>query len=266
MQLRDGESTTALLLFLYSFLAKTSYNIVTPITRSEFITSLGVDNLPWVQFGAGVLIGLLMQGDTILMKPVPRRWTIPVTPAGMAGLLLLFWFLFATIGADWVAVAFYVLALILGIRLISQFWTLANDVCDPRQAKRIFGLIGGGFFIVTFIMKREQAAGTSDATKTGEDEGVSSGEAIAAFLAQVTVYLSLIGFVIQVGLTSRIHRVLGIGFALLVLPMSLGTTAVIMLFNRALGRRAWRACSTPRCAIPWTRRHAKFCSCPCPRN
>ena len=315
VQLRDGESTTALLMFLYSFLAMTSYNIVKPITRSEFISSLGADNLPWVQFGAGVLIGFLMQGYTTLMKPVPRRWTIPGTQAGRAGLLLLFWFLFATIGADWVAVAFYVLALILGILLISQFWTLANDVYDARQAKRIFGFIGGGaslggatgaaltaflveslgaqqmllisaaimggcFFIVTFIMKREQAAGTSDATKTGEDEGVSSGEAIqllrssrhlqiialvigfaavgaaiveqqlnmaaaeakgaanpdaiAAFLAQVTVYLSLIGFVIQVGLTSRIHRVLGIGFALLVLPMSLGTTAVIMLFNRAL--------------------------------
>ena len=178
-------------MFLYSFLAMTSYNIVKPITRSEFIASLGADNLPWVQFGAGVLIGFLMQGYTVLMKPVPRRWTIPVTQAGMAGLLLLFWFLFTTIGADWVAVAFYVLALILGILLISQFWTLANDVYDPRQAKRIFGFIGGGaslggatgagftaflverlganqmllisasimggcFFIVTFILRREK--------------------------------------------------------------------------------------------------------------
>ena len=315
VQFRDGESTTALLMFLYSFLAMTSYNIVKPITRSEFISSLGADNLPWVQFGVGVLIGFLMQGYSVLMRPVPQRWTIPVTQAGMAGLLLLFWFLFTTIGADWVAVAFYVLAAILGILLISQFWTLANDVYDPRQAKRIFGFIGGGaslggasgaalttflieslgakqmlllsaaimglcFFIVTFIMRREKAAGTSDATKTGEEEGVSSGEAIqllrssrhlqvialvigfaaigaaiieqqlnmataeakgagnadaiAAYLAQITVYLSLFGFVIQVGLTSRIHRVMGIGFALLVLPMSLGTTALIMLFNRAL--------------------------------
>ncbi len=67
-----------------------------------------------------------------------------------------------------------------------------------------------------------------------EAKGATNSDAIAAFLAQVTVYLSLIGFVIQVGLTSRIHRVLGIGFALLILPFSLGTTAVIMLFNRAL--------------------------------
>ena len=39
---------------------------------------------------------------------------------------------------------------------------------------------------------------------------------------------------IQVWLTSKIHRYLGIGFALMVLPVSLGSTALIMLFNAAL--------------------------------
>ena len=58
-------------------------------------------------------------------------------------LLVLFWLLFQT-GASWVSVAFYVLGLVLGILLISQFWTLANDIYDPRQAKRLFGFIGGG--------------------------------------------------------------------------------------------------------------------------
>jgi AAA family ATP:ADP antiporter len=315
VQLRNGEATTALLMFLYSFLAMTSYNIIKPITRSEFIASLGVDNLPYVQFGAGILIGFLMQGYTWLMRAVPRRQTIPVTQAAMAILLVVFWLLFTTIGQDWIAVAFYIVGLILAVLLISQFWTLANDIYDPRQAKRIFGFIGGGsslggatgagltvflvenvgaknmllisaaimtgcLVIVMFVMRRESTAGTSDATKTGEEKttsgseaigllkssrhlqviamviafaaigaaiieqqlnmaaaeakGANNSDAIAAFLAQVTVYLSLIGFVIQVGLTSRIHRVLGIGFALLILPMSLGTTAVIMLFNRAL--------------------------------
>jgi ATP/ADP translocase/CRP-like cAMP-binding protein/HEAT repeat protein len=315
VQLREGEATTALLMFLYSFLAMTSYNIIKPITRSEFISSLGADNLPYVQFGSGVLIGFLMQGYTRLMRAVPRRHIIPVTQAGMAMLLVLFWFLFTTIGSDWIAVAFYIVGLILAVLLISQFWTLANDIYDPRQAKRLFGFIGGGsslggatgaaitvylvqtmgaknmllvsaaimgvcVVLVMFVIKREQTAGSSDAASTGEEKGTSGAEAIqllrssrhlqviamviafaaigaaiieqqlnmaaaeakgatnsdaiAAFLAQITVYLSLIGFAIQVGLTSRIHRVLGIGFALLVLPFSLGTTAVIMLFNRAL--------------------------------
>ena len=144
VQLREGESTTALLMFLYSFLAMTSYNIIKPITRSEFISSLGADDLPWVTFGMGVTIGFIMQGYIKAISVVPRRWMIPATQVGIAALLVLFWFLFTFVGADWVAVAFYVVAQILAILLISQFWTLANDVYDPRQAKRIFGFIGGG--------------------------------------------------------------------------------------------------------------------------
>ena len=49
-----------------------------------------------------------------------------------------------------------------------------------------------------------------------------------------TFYLSIIGFVVQVGLTSRIHRSLGLGFALLILPVSLGATATLILLNGAL--------------------------------
>ena len=115
-ELRSGEGATALLLFLYSFLAMTSYNIVKPVTRSQFITSLGADNLPWVQFGAGMVIGLLMQAYTKLIANVPRRWTIPVTQAGMIVLLVLFWVLFTQVGSEWVSVGFYLYGLILGSR------------------------------------------------------------------------------------------------------------------------------------------------------
>ena len=69
---------------------------------------------------------------------------------------------------------------------------------------------------------------------TAEAKGQANTDAITAFLAQVTVYLSLIGFVIQVALTSRIHRLLGIGFALMILPVSLGATGVLMLVVGAL--------------------------------
>ncbi|MBA3269131.1 MAG: HEAT repeat domain-containing protein [Acidobacteria bacterium] len=310
-QFRAGEGITAVLLFAYSFLAMTGYNVLKPVTRGLFISSLGADNLPWVQFGAGVVIGFIMQGYSRVIAFVPRRWMIPVTQLGMVGLLVVFWILFNGAGdARIVAAGFYLFGLILGILLISQFWTLANDIYDARQAKRLFGFVGAGsslggaagaqltaslvkplganamlllsaamlslcMIIVVWIVRREKNAGTSDASKTGEDEGVSSSEAIAllrssrqlqlislviafaavgagiieqqlnmaaeeakgavntdsitAFLAQVAVWTSLIGFVIQVAFTSRIHRHLGIGFALLILPVSLGGSAVLML-------------------------------------
>jgi AAA family ATP:ADP antiporter len=312
VELREGETATAVLMFTYSFLAMTSYNIVKPATRSTFISGLGADNLPWVQLVAGILIGFIMQGYSRAIGLVPRRWAIPVTQLACVGLLLALW-LPLSAKQEWASVAFYVLGLILGILLISQFWTLANDVYDPRQAKRLFGFIGGGASLggatgaalttafvkrvgtanmvlvsavvmlacvglVILIVRREQSAGSTGPEV--EEKGVGGGEAIrmlrdskhlqiiaivigcaamgaaiieqqlnmaaearlgqgqtdsiTAFLAQVTVYLSLIGFAIQVGLTSRIHRLLGLGFALMILPVSLGVTAVVMLFNGSL--------------------------------
>lgn len=79
----------------------------------------------------------------------------------MIALLVLFWFLFRT-GAAWVTVAFYLFGLILGVLLISQFWTLANEIYDARQAKRLIGFIGGGAslggmmgsVILTFFVRR----------------------------------------------------------------------------------------------------------------
>ena len=65
-------------------------------------------------------------------------------------------------------------------------------------------------------------------------KGAGATDSITAFLAQVGLWTSSIGFVVQIWLTSKIHRYLGIGFALMVLPVSLGSTAIVMLLNGAL--------------------------------
>ncbi len=84
------------MMFAYSFLAMTAYNILKPITRSKFIADLGPDNLPYVLLAAGVLIGILMTGYSWLMARLPERGALPITQAGMAAVLFGFWFLFQT--------------------------------------------------------------------------------------------------------------------------------------------------------------------------
>jgi ATP/ADP translocase/HEAT repeat protein/CRP-like cAMP-binding protein len=307
-----GEAATALLMFVYSFLAMTGYNVLRPITRSKFIASLGADNLPYVLLAAGLLIGVLMQGYSRAAMLVPRRVVIPIAQLAVSAILVVFWLLFAS-GAAWVSVAFYVFGLMLGILLISQFWTLANDIYDPRQAKRVFGFIGGGASlggasgaaitalmvervgtdnlllvsaaviaacaaIVWAIVRRQplsdQPASAYDEHAVGGGEAIhlltrsrhlqliatvigfaaigaaiidqqlnmaaetmrggEGTDAMTGFLAQVSLYLSLAGFVVQVALTSQIHRSLGLGFALLMLPVGLAGTAVIILVTGAL--------------------------------
>jgi ATP:ADP antiporter, AAA family len=316
VELRKEETLTAIMMFAYSFLAMTAYNILKPITRSKFISNLGADNLPYVLLAAGIIIGILMTGYAWLMSRLPERGGLPMTQAGMAAVLFLFWFLFQT-NATWVSVAFYLMALMLGVLLISQFWTLANLVYDPRQAKRLFGFIGGGAplggiagsailqsftddigttnmllisgtlmivcaTLVMSIMRRERpqaepgAAAAAAATEKGVGfteafdllrkskhlqiislvisfaavgaaiieqqlnmaaeaaKGAQATDSITVFLASVQLWTSTIGFIIQVWLTSKIHRYLGIGFALMILPVSLGSSGVVMLLNAAL--------------------------------
>ena len=310
--IRPDETTPAALMFAYSFLAMTSYNILKPITRSQFITALGADNLPYVLFVAGLLIGVVMHLYTSAIRHVPRQHVVPVTQVAIVGLLVVFWALLQT-GAAWVTVAFYFFGLILGVLLISQFWTLANDVFDARQAKRLFGFIGGGASLggalgaamtaaiveqvgseqlvlvsaaalvlcaaIVVLLLRQHDIGEEadfDASEKGVGgreafrllsesralkvlaltvgcaaagaavvdqqlnmaaealRGDGGGDSIAAFLAQITVYLSIGGFIVQVALVSRIHRSAGIGFALLLLPIGFAASAGLILVTGAL--------------------------------
>ena len=314
VELRDGEGATALLMFTYSFLVMTAYNAVKPITRSAFIRDLGADNLPYVLLASGLIIGIIMTGYAWLMKRLPRRWGLPIIQLLMIVLLITFWALFQT-GQVWVSVAFYVWGQILGLLLISQFWTMANVLYEARQAKRLFGFIGGGaplggmagsavavnaaaigttnllllsaavltlaVGVVVLVLNREQLeTPANDDGQESQDEKVGGQEAVAmlrryrhlqviaiiislpaigaaivdqqlnmaaeatsgrdnvdaitAFLGLVGLYMSAIGLFVQVWLTSRIHRFLGIGFALMILPVGLGATAVVMLLNAAL--------------------------------
>jgi ATP:ADP antiporter, AAA family len=323
VQVRREEGLTVFLMFAYSFLAMTVWNTIKPLTRSQFIKDLGADNLPYVLLASGLVIGILMAGYVWLMARLPRKWGLPIVQAGMGGLLVVFWFLFegyvepdSRTGTVWVSVVFYLLGMIFGLLLISQFWTVANLVYDPRQAKRLFAFIGGGAplggfagsalvafgatrlgsvnlllpsaalmlllsAVTIWVISRERIV-TGEAVRdaAGKEKGVSAGEAlrllqqsshlkiialvisfasigaaiieqqlnmaaeavhgaanedaISRFLGFVGLWMSAISFVVQIWVTSKILRYLGIGFALMILPVSLGATALVMLFNAAL--------------------------------
>jgi AAA family ATP:ADP antiporter len=312
-QIRESEASSAFLMFSYSFLAMTAYNIIQPIQRTLYIEKLGAARIPYVQLAAGIVIGMIMTGYSWLMSRLPRRWSLPIAQGGIAALLIMFWFLFQS-GRQWVSAALYVFGLILGILLISQFWTLANVIYEPRQAKRLFGFIGGGaslggllgaaitwfstkvgtvnlllvsalfmvgcMAVVICIIRSGQASDDAIMAAAVEGEGVGLRRALAllgqskhlrfialvislgaisaaiidqqlnmatqafrgqggvdamtAFLGQIRVWISAVGFVIQVALTGQLQRRLGVGFALLLLPVALGSTALIILFNAVL--------------------------------
>ena len=260
-----------------------------------------------------------MKGYTQLTARLPPKVVVPLTLSAFAALMVGFWLLFQT-GQGWVAVGFYLVGQIYALLLISQFWNLANDLFDARQAKRLFGFIGGGASmggivgsaalaglvervgtntmllvsaavllpcvpLVSFVIGRSDQVTLSGVVKSGGEKGIGGGEALrmlreskhlmiisaviafgamgaglldqqlsmaveeasgddgaaamTALLAQVQLALSVTSFIIQVWLTSRIHRYLGIGVALLILPIGLGASGVLILLTGALGAAAF---------------------------
>src|SRR5918996_2095746 len=87
VDVRKEESAGVALMFAYSFLAMTGYNVLKPVTRSKFISTLGADNLPYVLLVAGIIIGLIMTGYAWLISRLPRRSALSITQLGMAALL-----------------------------------------------------------------------------------------------------------------------------------------------------------------------------------
>ena len=61
-----------------------------------------------------------------------------------------------------------------------------------------------------------------------------SEDSVTSFLASVRFLLSAVSLVFQVFVVKRIYRLLGVGFAVLALPASLGITAVVILFTGVL--------------------------------
>ena len=88
VQVRKEESTTLVLMFLYSFLAMTAYNILKPLAAGTFIAVHGADNLPIMILAAGPSIAVIMQIYTAVIARLPQRWVIQVTQTGIVALLV----------------------------------------------------------------------------------------------------------------------------------------------------------------------------------
>ena len=312
VEVRPDERATTILMFTYSFLAMTTYNIVQPVTRAAFIADFGAGNIPYVLLAAGPAVGLLMHAYGRVDATLPKQWALPLLQVGLAAVLAAFWLLFQT-GSRWVSAGFYLFGLLLGALLVSQFWTLAHEIYDPRQARRLFGFIGAGFGLggmagaglviagpagrdalllfsagsllattglVVAIARRERRvhdpAVNLDAEHT-ETPGIIAAlrligaspslrqiaaliglaalggvvvdqqlnmaaeqfrggdeAAVTSFLASVRLVVSASQFVLQIAFVKQIYRLLGLGFALLMLPVGLAATALPILVSGAL--------------------------------
>jgi AAA family ATP:ADP antiporter len=141
--IRAGEGALAWLFFLNFLILTTVHFAGKSVRQAAYIDALGAENLPWVYLAvAAISLPVL-----VLYSRVAARVRLPMLILAGTFLhvlgLVLFFYLFG-LGRSWVAALYYVWMGMAFAIAVSQFWTYANQVFDPRQARRLFAFIGAG--------------------------------------------------------------------------------------------------------------------------
>ncbi|GEM_PF-572824 len=143
VKIRKEEWSKTLLMFFYFFITITCLYILKPVRSSIFLEKSGFENLPYVWISTVLIlmgvVAIYVKFVGWLQKNVLLMGTVLFFVSNIFG----FWWL---LGKDvpGLPAAFYIWVSIFSIMNVTQFWTLANDIFNPREAKRLFGFIGSG--------------------------------------------------------------------------------------------------------------------------
>jgi ATP:ADP antiporter, AAA family len=144
LNLRPGESTRGLLLFLYLFLVITSYVTGKAARDALFLDRYKAVQLPYADIPVAILVGVIIALYIRAGRRVAVHRLIAWSLVLYASNCLIFWFLASYTERAWLFPVIYVWTGVFGVLAPAQVWTLANYVLTTREAKRLFGVIGGG--------------------------------------------------------------------------------------------------------------------------
>jgi AAA family ATP:ADP antiporter len=144
IDIRAGEIAALAWSFLYFFSLLCGYYILRPL-RDEMGILGGVKNLPWVFTGTFIAMLAVVPLFGWVSSRYPRRRFLPLVYGFFILNLLLFYFLFVIeVSQAHVAQAFFIWVSVFNLFVVSVFWSFMNDIYDPSQAKRLFGVIAAG--------------------------------------------------------------------------------------------------------------------------
>jgi len=143
--IRQGEESKTILMLCYIFLVISSLMIVKPVSTSLFLSKLGAGKLPVVFILVAVLAAAISTLYSRFLKRAALNHLIIGTLKVSIVSLFIFWGgLYFDYLKGWVLYVFYVWVAIFAVISTSQFWILANQLFNAREAKRLFGFIGAG--------------------------------------------------------------------------------------------------------------------------
>ena len=143
LPVRRGEGRLTLALFLHSFFAVGAFLTGRTVRDALFLQYGDKNQLAWMYVFSAFAVTAAGLAYGRLAIRVRRDKMAVGTATLFAVTFSAFWFAEKTHPA-WVYTALYIYVEVMGALALVQFWTLANELFNAREAKRLYGLIGAG--------------------------------------------------------------------------------------------------------------------------
>lgn len=144
LEIRPGEFERVAKLSAFLFFLLAANSVIKVVRDSLFLSRFPITQLPYVY----LLAALIAAGFILLYSRYAAE--LAFSRLVLASLVLticsvvLFWLLVRFAARPWVFYAYYLWSAVVGLILVAQFWTFANELFNPRDGKRLFGLITAG--------------------------------------------------------------------------------------------------------------------------
>lgn len=143
VDVRRGEWSRVLPLVASYGLVMSSLYVLKPARNALFLDRVGVAQLPYVLLLVALFGGLAAVLFTRATGAARLDRLILGTFLFLIANLIAFWLLLSK-GWIWSLYLFYVWVNLYGLMSTSLLWLLANAIFNPREARRLFGLVGAG--------------------------------------------------------------------------------------------------------------------------
>src|SRR5438105_5701757 len=151
LRIRPGEQRRVALMSLYAANAIGAVVVGHSVRDALYLSNRPARGLAGMYIWSSIAIVLVSWSYARIADRLPRGLLNAVSALGCAALGAAFWAVLTVTDAVWVYAALYVFVEAMGSLVVIQFWTLANEVFHAREAKRLFGLIGGGGTLANVI-------------------------------------------------------------------------------------------------------------------
>lgn len=144
LNIQPGDLGRGIILCGCLFLIISSYVTGRVARDALFLARFQAVQLPYADIASAILVGIVVVGYVRLARRISLGNLLIGSQFFFATNCVFFWLLAHYYHPGWLYPAFYVWVGLFGVLAPTQVWTLANCLLTTREAKRVFGIVGGG--------------------------------------------------------------------------------------------------------------------------